>query len=570
MSAAEALTAQDIAAARLEIKRRERRGKLEGSFKEFIRYFFPIVEGTRFIFKEHHNEIIEKLEAVYNGDCSRLIINIPPGYGKTELVVVLFCAWCYSKTADCRFLHLSYTSDLTSTNSVKIKKILNTKEFQGLWPTPFSKEINGKEHWQTEKGEFRAKSTGGAVTGFRAGRMGDRDLDLDELSEEELYEIAAEGGIELTYSDEGDWLGSEEDKDIIAGIASKDGGFHGALIIDDPIKPEDAESDVLRNKMNRRMVSTLKSRIMHEDVPVILIMQRVHDDDPAGFMLGDPDKPEEPGETGDVFDLLTIEAIRTDKDGNEYALWPAKDSLAYLQRFREKAPYEFSSQYQQNPVPDDGIFFQRHQFNWYEPDELPHGEDFGSSDYATVKEAGDFTEHGVFRITPNGDLYAKDWWGGQETSDEWIEHQLDLAIFHNIKMWAGETGPIKASIEPFLKRRMLERNHPMVLEWFNHSEASKEQNARGFQAIVASGRFYVPRGTKWAEALVEQLCRFPRGKFDDKVDACSLLAKMINKLYAKKALTNETSLPKPDTIDDIIKRHKQAKKSKRVNNRKRI
>lgn len=552
-------TIQDIAAARVERNKRLKRKELEGSFRAFITYFFPLYENVNFIFKEHHLEIIKKLEDVYNGKCKRLIINIPPGYGKTELVVILFCAWCFAKTKDSRFLHLSYTSDLTAANSVKIKDILKTKEFQELWPMPFSKEINGKEHWKTEHGEFRAKSTGGAVTGFRAGRMGDRE---DEP-------------LDIEVPEEGDWMDSDDIDDFIESLKGEDGNFHGALIIDDPIKPEDAESDVLRNKMNKRMVSTLKSRIMHEDVPVILIMQRVHDDDPAGFMLGDTKRPEVPGGTGDIFEQLKIEAIRKDKDGNEYALWPRKDSLVYLQNYRKSAPYEFSAQYQQNPVPDDGIFFQKHQFKWYNKDELPEGEDFGASDYATTKDAGDFTESGVFRITPSGDVYAKDWWGGQETSDEWIESQIDLAIAHNVKMWAGETGPIKAAIEPFLKRRLVEREHPMILQWFSHSEKSKEQNARGFQAIVSSGRFYVPRGEPWAQALVEQLCRFPRGKFDDKVDTCSLLAKMINKLWASKALKKEPGkLEKIEsekvTIDEMIRRHKQKNRTKRNNRNERM
>ena len=545
-------TIQDIAAAKARLKKLELKAELEGSFKAFIRYFFPIVEGPNFIFKEHHLEIIKELELVYEGTTKRLIINIPPGYGKTELVVVQFCAWCYAKTQDCRFLNLSYTSDLTSTNSVKIKDIIATKQFQMLWPTEFSKEINGKEHWKTrQKGEFRAKSTGGAVTGFRAGRMGDED--------EENYTLE-------TPEDEGDWL-DDDDAEIMAGMASAPREFHGALIIDDPIKPEDAESDVLRNKMNRRMVSTLKSRIMHEDVPVILIMQRVHDDDPAGFMIGDKDKPEEPGGTGDFFKIIKIEAIRKDAKGKEYALWPAKDSLKYLQYYRKAAPYEFESQYQQNPVPDDGIFFQRKQFNRYDLKDIPRGEDFGSCDYATNKDAGDFTELGVFRVTPNGDIYVKDWWSGQESTDIWVENELDLAIAHNVTRWAGETGPIRRAVEPWLRRRMVERKYAMVLDWYPHSEATKEENARGFQALVAAGRVYVPREAPWAENLIDQLCRFPRGKFDDKVDTCSIFAKMINKLWAQEAVKNTSKQKDPQSIEELINKNKRDKARNRRNTR---
>lgn len=510
----QAVSVDDILVARYELLRREKVAELQGSLTAFITYFFPLVENIDFIFKDHHNEIIEVLEKVYRCEIDRVIFNIPPSYGKTELVVILFCAWCYAKTNDCRFLHLSYSADLTSDNSQKIKNIINLPEFQELFPMQFRKETNGKERWKThQNGEFRAASSGGAVTGFRAGRLSD--------------------------------FGTQ---------------FTGALIIDDPIKPEDAESDVLRRKMNQRINNTIKSRLADEFTPVILIMQRVHDDDVAGFMLA--------GNTGDEFIHINIPVFRTNNDGEEVALWEEKDSYEYLKKYQIAAPYEFSSQYMQNPVPDDGVFFQRDQFKWYDLDNVPHGETFGSSDCATTKDAGDFTEHGAFRVTEEGNIYITDWWSGQESADVWIEAQLDLAQFHNIKMWSGETGVIRQSTEPFLKRRMLERKQFMKLEWFSHSEASKEQNARGFQALVSSGRVHLPRGEQWAEDLVAQLCRFPRGKFDDKVDTCSIFAKMINKLWSNKAIQATEELPDPNSIESIIQEHRRAKRTK--NNRKRI
>ena len=94
--------------------------------------------------------------------------------------------------------------------------------------------------------------------------------------------------------------------------------------------------------MNQRINNTVKSRLMDESIPVILIMQRVHDEDVAGFLLS--------GKTGDDYELMMIKAIQ-EIDGVEVALWAEKDSLEYLRRFRAAAPYEFSSQYQQNPVP---------------------------------------------------------------------------------------------------------------------------------------------------------------------------------------------------------------------------
>lgn len=515
----QAVTVDDILVARYELLRREKALELQDSLAAFIVYFFPLVENIDFVFKEHHTEIIEVLEKVYRCEIDRVIFNIPPGYGKTELVVILFCAWCFAKTNDARFLHLSYSAELTEDNSQKIKNIVNLAEYQELFPMQFRRESNGKARWKTQQnGEFRAASTGGMVTGFRAGRLSD--------------------------------FGKR---------------FTGALIIDDPIKPEEAESDHLRRKMNQRINNTIKSRLADEFTPIILIMQRVHDDDVAGFMLA--------GNTGDDFLHVNIPVFRTNEDGEEVAIWEEKDSLDYLKKYQIKAPYVFSSQYMQNPVPDDGVFFKREQFKWYEflDDDgnqmLPAGENFGSSDCATTKDAGDFTEHGVFRVTPEGDIYITDWWSGQESSDVWIESQLDLAKYYDIKMWSGETGVIRQATEPFLKRRMLERKQFMKLEWFSHSEATKEQNARGFQALVSSGRVHLPKGEQWAEDLVDQLCRFPRGKFDDKVDTCSIFAKMINKLWANKAIPSTEELPEPNSIDSIIQQHRRTKRNRGNRNR---
>lgn len=497
------ISPQYQAEAKLKLLRIRRKKALEGSFKEFIRYFFPIVEGVDFIFCSHHDQIIEKLEAVYNGECNRLIINIPPGYGKTELVVVMFSAWCYAVEPRCRFLHLSYADDLVGLNSVKIKAIINCKEFQDLWPTEFDSSVNGKGHWKTDKGEFRAVSTGGMVTGFRAGRL--------------------------------------------------EKGFRGCILYDDPIKPEDAQSSIKRNAKNAQVASTIKSRLAQSETPIILIMQRVHDDDTSGYLLE--------GGSGDDWEHLNIPAIIDAGTENERALWPEKDPLPFLKRFQEASPYVFGGQYMGNPVPDDGVMFKRDRFNWYDKETLPDGSDYGAGDFASSDEAtADFTELGVFRVTPDRRVYLHDWYSCQADPKEWIEMLLDFSELYSIPRWAGETGPIRRSVEGFMKDRMATRGVFFSREWFNHAEATKADNAQGFKALVDSGRVYLPIGEQWANELVEQLCRFPMGKFDDKVDTCSLFAKMINKIWSDEQISViEDSEPKGLTLNELIAANKRSK-----------
>ena len=72
-------------------------GILEDDFREFITYFFWVQNGLKFKWNSHHDEIVDALIRCYQHQCSRLVINIPPRYSKTELVVIMFIAWCLAK-----------------------------------------------------------------------------------------------------------------------------------------------------------------------------------------------------------------------------------------------------------------------------------------------------------------------------------------------------------------------------------------------------------------------------------------------------------------------------------------
>ena len=193
----------------------------------------------------------------------------------------------------------------------------------------------------------------------------------------------------------------------------------------------------------------------------------------------------------------------------------------------------FSTQILLDPIPSDNSFFVREAFNRYDeaPDHLNH---YGGSDYAVTDSGGDYTEHGVVGISPDDRIYFVDWWSGQTKADVWIEEQLDLVQAYKPLKWVGETGPIKSAVEPFLTKRMRERRAFVSLVWLSHAKNNKEANARSFQALVEAGRVYIPN-TDWGDELIEQLVRFPKGRFDDKVDVCALIARMIQDMWSAKA-----------------------------------
>ena len=99
----------------------------------FSRYFFKEREGIPLITEPHHHLVSEALDKVITGEIHRLIINVPPGYTKTELAVIAFMARGLAINPKSKFMHLSYSDDLALLNSQMARDIVESNEFQQLW-----------------------------------------------------------------------------------------------------------------------------------------------------------------------------------------------------------------------------------------------------------------------------------------------------------------------------------------------------------------------------------------------------------------------------------------------------
>lgn len=270
----------------------------------FTKHFFLCNNDKKFIVGEHHVRICEKLNEVLEGKCKRLIINISPRYGKTELAVKNFIAMGLAINPRAKFIHLSYSGTLAIDNSVAIKDIVTSEEYQRLFPeTRVKFGSDTKSRWDTDTGGgVYATSTLGQITGFGAGIM---ENETDE------YE------------------------------------FGGAIVIDDPIKPEDAFSEIEREKVNRRFETTIRNRLNSRNTPIIIIMQRLHEHDLCGYL-----QEIEP----DEWEVLSLPAISYE-DGEPKALWEFKHTLEELNKIKEANSTVFETQYMQNPTPLEGLMY---------------------------------------------------------------------------------------------------------------------------------------------------------------------------------------------------------------------
>ena len=294
------------------------------------RIFYRQQAKRDFIVADFHRKITNALDRVIAGTCKRLIINVAPRYSKTELAVKTFIAKGLAHNPAAKFIHTSYSDTLALDNSETVRDIVSSDFYQQLFPkVKIKKGSDAKQKWYTTAGGgVYATGTGGQLTGFGAGVL-DEDEDDDHYSRsiEELLVIM-----------------DTEDPSI----------FGGAIIIDDPIKPEDADSDLIRERINMRFDSTIRNRVNSRNTPIVITMQRLHPLDLTGYLI-----EQDPGE----WEVLSFPVIT---EAGE-ALWPLKHTLPELLAWKAQNEVVFGRQGMQDPKPAKGLLFPENELRYFSP-----------------------------------------------------------------------------------------------------------------------------------------------------------------------------------------------------------
>lgn len=447
----------------VEYRRREAL-RPEGKLLDFARYYFPEREGLPFIEGPHHRVIGETLDKVFDGEITRLIITVSPGYTKTEMAVVNFIAKGFHRNPGARFIHATFSDDLARENSDKVQQLIKLPSYQAARPVVVRADSTAKDRWRTEEGGgLLAKAAGGPITGFRAGTM---------------------------------------DKER----------FTGALVVDDPLKPDDAFSPAMRKKVNQRATNTFRSRLAHEGVPIIVIMQRLHSDDFVGHLLK--------GGTGDKWHHLDLpvlidnsaeyprewtHGIPIDHGLPDGPLWDEKHSLAEIEGLKADA-YTFASQYMQRPVSIEGALFDMAGFKWYT--ELPpinHYRMFAD----TAQKTGERNDYSVIQLwgkaeTEGGGIYLVDQVRGKWEAPElertalafWEKHRGKNVRGLRVEDKVSGTGLIQS-----LKRKGV----PVT-----GIKRDRDKYTRGLDAApwIATGMVHLPENVEYANALRVELQMF--------------------------------------------------------------
>lgn len=401
-----------------------------------------------------------ELEAVERGEVERLMVLMPPGSAKSTYASILFPPWFMGRNDSASVLGVSNTTELAERFSRRVRNIIGGPDYSRIFGFGVSQDSAAAGNWETQKGGEFFAAGMGAAI---AGRRADLGL------------------------------------------------------IDDPIKTrQEADSERVRQTHWEWYINDFLTRLKPGGRQ-ILIQTRWHEDDLGGRIL------EREAHRWRVIKLPML-AVANDPLGRAVGerLWPDwfTEEMIATAKMDTRA---WNALYQQDPVPDEGDYFKRDNFSEY--DALPSQmRVYAASDFAVTEGAGDFTEHGVFGVDANTNVYVLDWWRGQTQSDEWIERLCDLVIAHKPLVWFGESGPIRRAIEPFLMRRIADRGAYCRFEWLP-SIHDKVVRARAIQALASVKSIVWPKHAPWRADVEKQLLQFPAGKHDDAVDVFSLIGR---------------------------------------------
>lgn len=423
---------------------------------------------------KHHQLLIEHLEAVERGEIERLMVCMPPGSAKSTYTSVEFPAWFLGRNSKHSVIAASHTQELAERFGRRVRNIVAAPEFERVFGLGVAEDSSSAGRWDTTRG---GEYFAAGVGGSITGRRAD------------------------------------------------------LAIIDDPVKSrEDADSERSRLKAWEWYTNDLLTRLK-PGARQIVVMTRWHEDDLGGRIL------ERERARWRVLEL-PMEAMPGDPLGRQVGerLWPEwfTDDMLAVAKQDVRA---WNALYQQQPTAETGDYFKSEWIRDYES-VPPLLHIYGASDYAVTDNGGDYTEHGVFGLDPMGNIYVLDWWRGQETPDIWIERLCDLILKHRPHGWFGEAGVIRRSVEPFMVRRMNERQAFCNMEWIA-SIADKPTRARNIQALASMGKLWFPKQAPWRSDVIGQMLRFPAGKHDDAVDVLGLIGRALESVRKPRAQVEE-------------------------------
>jgi predicted phage terminase large subunit-like protein len=431
------------------------------------RSFYELNPQTAYLPNWHIEVIAAELEKCRRGETKRLIINVPPRSLKSHCASIAFPAFLLGHNPAAQIICASYGQQLADKLASDCRSVLLSTWYQKLFP------------------ETRLASRRQALNDFMTNQQGFR----------------------LSTS--------------VGGILTGRGADY--IVIDDPLKPDEALSEVQRQAVNQWYDHTLVSRLNDKRSGcIILIMQRLHEDDLVGHV-----------QTVESWRILKFPAIaeenesytiqtpygpsRFDRKAGE-ALHPDREPLAVLDQLRHtQGEYNFAGQYQQTPAPLGGGMVKVSWFKRYATADLPATFETVFQSWDTANKATELNDYSVCTTwgLKNRKLYLLNV----------LRRRMEFPeLKRAIRDHAGEFRAKNILIEDKASGTQLIQalNHEGVHEVTRYvPKMDKIMRLHSTTNTIENGFVYLPEKAAWLAEYLHELTTFPNGKYDDQADSTS-------------------------------------------------
>ncbi|MFW9602884.1 MAG: hypothetical protein ACMV1B_11290 [Prevotella sp.] len=489
--------------ARLELARR--------NLLHYARYIFEENYETTLLEAWYHELLCNALMRVASGEITRLIINVPPAYGKTEFAVRLFVSWVIGNFPKKRFIYTSYSDDLAHKTPAEVKDLIVSPSYQKVFPEI---ELGRK----TADTEWYLKSNGG------------------------MYSTTVGGGIT---------------------------GFHGNyVIIDDPMKAIEKNLKSTRDTVVNFYTGSITSRLRKDDPnsAIIVIMQRLHEEDLVGYLLA-----EEKGVWTHI-NLTGFEEKETIYDFFDYyykrpayePLNPHFESIEKLEMQKRVMKEDWYSQYMQDPKKIETGYVTDEYFREVSSWELKEDNKCISIDPAqSTKETADnraISTVGVELSSDNIELYnIYGTWFGKWSNDEFIKNIIEVMLmFPDIPVFMESSGG-GIITEQYLKKEIAKVNYELKLagkalitnrvSLFNpKTKISKNQKIDQSVTYLKNGQIRFVAGAVGKDQVKQEYKAFHPEKDSKQDDCMETIANVVINGFVKP----KTNKPQPITVNPTI------------------
>lgn len=451
-------TIQDPSAeiARLEyrLEQLQVRERARENFLDFVRYVWP-----EFICGPHHRIMAEKFEALVRGDLTRVIINIAPRHGKSELTSYLFLAWLMGREPTSKIIQATHTGELAMRFGRKVRNLMDSELYKEVFPeVALAADSKAAGRWETNKGgEYFATGVGGAMTGRGA----------------------------------------------------------NYLVIDDPHSEQDALSETAMEAAHEWYTSGPRQRLQPGG-KILLVMTRWSKKDLTEMVLKDSARDSR----SDQWEVIEFPAIMPSGKPCWPEFWKLNDLLAVKAALPLN---KWSAQWQQNPTSEEGAIFKREWWKVWPHENIPRLKYIIQSyDTAySKKETADFsaiTTWGVFQpsVDDPDSLILLDAKKGR-----WDFPELKRKALEFYKFWNPDCVLIEAKASGLPLTQELRRTGIPVVNYSpggRSKSTDKVSRANSVSPVFEAGMVWAP-DQPWAEEVVEEMAEFPFGENDDLTDS---------------------------------------------------